>query len=131
MTYSTWLRSLKLSLWIGAIYDVAFALVLFVAPGFAAQTMKVPMPEQPFFLWMIGLFLMILAAFYLLAAYDPISYSGNVMVAIFGRFGGFLVLAYAAQSQPILAGLLVPALVDLFFSVWHAVSWWPIKPAKS
>lgn len=121
------LSGLKLSLRVGAAYDFFFAAVMLLAPGLPERLLGLRPPGDDYFLWLIAVFLCMLGGFYLLAAYDPRSYRGNIDIAIVGRSLGFAALAAGAMSDPALAGLWVLALGDLFFAVVHAVCWLPIR----
>lgn len=121
------LRLLRISLVAGALYDLVFAATMVVAPELPERLLDLPQPGEPFYLWLIATFLTMLAGFYLFAAFDPISYWGNIVLAIVGRTCGALVLGLAAWSDPALAGLVPLAVADLLFAVLHAVFWWPIR----
>lgn len=121
------LRALRTSLVAGALYDVAFAAVMVVAPSLPERIFGLPQPGESFYLWLIAVLLCMLAAFYLLAAWDPVSYHGNVAVAIGGRTAGGVVLLLATVGRPDLAGLLPLAIGDLVFAALHAFFWWPIR----
>jgi len=112
---------------VGALYDSLFALLIVALPELPARLLGLPIPEETYLLWLQAVFLLMLSAFYLLAAYDPVAYGGNVAVAILGRGAGFLVLTAAALGNPAWGGLWPLALADLFFAVCHALAWWPIR----
>lgn len=121
-----WLRLLRLSLFVGALYDIALAAQLLFAPEVAEKLLRVPRPGEDFYLWLLAVLLGMLAAFYLLAAFDPISYRGNVVVAIAGRAVAGLVLVQAARKTGF-AGLYVLAAGDLLFAAAHGLFWMPIR----
>lgn len=121
-----WLRLLRLSLLAGALYDLGLAAQLLVAPDVAESLLRVPRPGEDFYLWLTAVMLGMLAAFYLLAASDPISYRGNVAVAIAGRAVAGLVLLHAGRKTGF-AGLYVLAAGDLFFAAAHGLCWLPIR----
>lgn len=125
--YSTLLRLLRWSLVLGAAYDAVFAVLFVVAPELPQRWTGLPMPGESFYLWLIAVFLGMLAAFYLLAAYDPVSYQGNVAVAVVGRAAGALALGWAAVGRPDLAGLWLLAAGDGLFAVLHAGFGWPVR----
>lgn len=118
---------LKGSLVAGAVYDLIFAAAMVLIPELSARLLGLRLPQEPFYLWLIAVFLLMMASFYLLAAYDPKSYSGNIDVGIAGRFLGFLVLMTAAILDPSMPILYALAAGDLFFAVAHAVFWLPIR----
>ena len=90
------LRLLKLSLRAGAAYDLIFALAMVAFPALAAELLGLRLPGDPYYLWLIAVFLVMLAGVYLLAAYDPRAYWGNIVVGIGGRTLGFFALLAAA-----------------------------------
>ncbi len=124
--YSVYLRLLRISLVVGAVYDLLLAVLLAVRPGLLEQLFGIPLPGEDFYIWLISLFLLILAAVYALAAYDPASYYGNVLVAIGARFAASLVLV-AGGLQGDIPGLYPLAAGDFAFFVVHAVFWWPVR----
>ncbi|MEM8934589.1 MAG: hypothetical protein AAGE94_25570 [Acidobacteriota bacterium] len=121
------LQGLRISLVCGAVYDFIFAAVALLAPGLPEQLLGLRQPGDPYFIWLIAVFLCMLGGFYLFAAYDPRSYRGNIDVAIVGRTLGFVAMGYAAHRDPTLSGLWVLALSDLAFAAAHAWFWLPIR----
>jgi hypothetical protein len=121
---------LRGSLAVGAVYDLAFAVLMVVAPGLPARWLDLPLPPLPrgaFYLWVMATLLAMLAFLYLLAARDTRRYSGIVLVALVGRIVGGLFLAFAALRGPGLAGLWPLAAADLGFGLAHALFWLPIR----
>ena len=112
-------RALRISLVAGAAYDFAFAAVTVVAPELPERLLGLRPPGDAYFLWLIAVFLCMLGGFYLLAAYDPLAYGGNIVVAILGRAAGCLVMGWAAWRDPDLAGLGWLAAADGVFAVVH------------
>jgi hypothetical protein len=119
------LRLLRWSLVLGALYDLAFAAVLLSAPELPARALRLPTPGAFFYLAIMAVMLGMLAGLYLLAAQDPRRYSGVVAVAAAGRTAGGVTLALAAHGRPELAGLYPLAAADLFFGLTTALCWWP------
>lgn len=120
------LRLLRASLFAGALYDLALAALLVLAPELPERLLGVPRPGEDFYLWLLAVLLAMLAAFYLLAAFDPFSYGGNVLAAIAGRGTAGLVLALAAARTGF-SGLYLLAAGDLVFAGLHAAFWWPVR----
>lgn len=121
------LMLLRASLVLGALWDIAFALLLAFAPEASARAFDLPLPPLPegaFYLWIFAVVLLMLAAMYILAARDTRRYSGIVGVAIGGRILGGLVLSLAALRVP---GLVPMAAADLGFGIAHAAFWLPIR----
>jgi hypothetical protein len=124
------LTLLRASLVLGAIWDIAFALLLAFAPEASARAFELPLPPLPegaFYLWIFAVVLLMLASLYLLAARDTRRYSGIVGVAIGGRLLGGLVLLFAALRPSGVPGLVTMAAADLGFGIAHAVFWLPIR----
>jgi len=113
------LRALAGSLVAGAVYDFLFAASMLVAPGLIARTLILPLPGEAFYLRVLAVLLTIAGAVYLVAARDPRRQRALVGIAIAGRCAGFVVMAGSAIGRPELAGLWVPALGDLAFSLLH------------
>jgi len=124
------LTLLRASLVLGALWDAVFAVLLAVAPVAAARAFGLPLPPLPegaFYLWILAVILLMLAALYLLAARDTRRYSGIVAVAIGGRILGGLVLFYAALRPAGIPGLVPMAAADLGLGIAHAAFWLPIR----
>lgn len=124
------LALLQGSLVAGALYDLAFAVLMVAAPQVPARLLALPLPPLPegrFYLWIIAVFLLILATLYLAAAQDPRRYSAIIAVAIGGRVLGAAVFVVAALTGSGLQGLLPLAAADFAFGAAHAVAWWPIR----
>lgn len=121
------LALLRLSLYAGAAYDLAFAGLMTVAPQWAARRMGLPLPGERFFLWLIAVLLVMLAALYVKAAQDPRRYSAVIAVAIGGRLAGAAAFALSAVGQPDLAALYPLAAADAVFGLCHAAFWLPIR----
>jgi hypothetical protein len=122
---------LRGSLALGALYDAGFAVLMVAAPRPTANLLRLPLPPLPegaFYLWVMAVLLLMLAALYLLAAADAGRYSGIVVVAVGGRLLGGLALAAAAMGHRGLAGLYPLAAADLGFGIAHALFWWPPRP---
>ena len=117
-----WLALLRASLVAGALYDAAFAAAMLLAPEAAARRLGVPLPAPAFYLPLVAVFLLMLAALYLVAADDPERGARIVAVAIAGRLAGSLVLGAAARELPALWPL---AAGDFAFAVAHAAFWLP------
>lgn len=122
--HGLFLTILKGSLAVGAAYDAVLAILLGFFPQFFADLLQVPLPEEAFYLHTLAVVVGMLSLFYLLAAYDPVAYHGNVVVAILGRGLAAVVLGAAAWQHDHLAGLWLPALADGLFALVHAVTWW-------
>ncbi len=127
LSRSRFLFWLQASLVAGALYDLFFAGLLVLAPELPQRLLELEPPADPY-LWLIAVFLVMLAFFYLYAAYDPVSYEGNVLVAIGGRALGAAVMGFVAWRAPELWGFYALAAGDLVFAVAHAALYLPLRP---
>jgi hypothetical protein len=121
------LALLQASLVFGALYDLVFALFMVVAPGLPTRILRLPLPGEAFYLWLMATLLAMLAALYLLAAHDPRRYSGVILVAIAGRLCGAVAFAVAGFTEPrLLPGIAVLAVCDFALGAAPALFWLPI-----
>lgn len=113
-------RGLAQSMALGAAYDLAFGILILLFPGRGADWFGLELPADLVYLRLNGVFLLMLAALYVLPALEPRRYVGVVVVAVAGRFLGFLYLAGAwLGGRP--AAFLALALGDLFFCLLHGL----------
>jgi hypothetical protein len=117
-------RRLRTSMAAGALYDMTFAVVNLAVPQAGSWFLEIPLPEQQVYLRLTGVFLFVLALFYMLPVIHPGRYLGNVVVAIVARTAGaaFLIPAALWFGQPV--AFLALGLVDLLFAVLHLVLLW-------
>ena len=115
-------RVLSATLVAGGVYDLLFAALFVLAPGFVARTFALPLPGPPFYLPLLAVMLAMLAAVYLVAARDPAANRPLVAIAIAGRLLGAVVFAATAARHPDLGGLWPTAAGDLAFALAHAVA---------
>ena len=107
------------SMALGAAYDAAFAAAILLFPDTASALLRISLPPDPVYFRLVAVFLLMLAAMYLLPAREPRRYQGVVLVAAGGRLAGFLYLAWAwsGGAPPAFLGL---ACADLLFALFHA-----------
>jgi hypothetical protein len=105
---------------LGAAYDLVFGVMILLLPGQGAELLGLELPADAVYLRLNGVFLLMLAAFYVLPALDPRRYAPVVAIAVAGRFVGFLYLAAAwLEGRP--STFLGLAFGDLFFALVHGV----------
>ncbi len=121
------LKLLRASLAAGALYDLIFAALMLFAPTAVARVFDLPLPGSPFYLWLIAIFLTMLAILYLQAALDPRRYSAIIAVAIGGRLSGAVAFAVAAWQEPSLQGLYPLAGADAVLGLVVLFFWWPVR----
>jgi uncharacterized membrane protein (DUF4010 family) len=122
------LALLQASLFAGALYDLAFAALMVLAPGVPARVLGLPLPGEPFYLWVMAILLAMLAFLYLLAAREPRRYSGIIPIAVTGRLLGALAFAVAGYRDPrLLPGIAVLAVCDLALGISPALFWYTVR----
>jgi hypothetical protein len=104
----------------GAAYDFAFATAILGFRVPAARLLGLTLPEDPTYLQLNGILLLLLGAIYLVAGADPHRHQNLIAVVAAGRFLGFVFLfaVWVSGRPPAFFGL---ALGDLFFALLHVV----------
>jgi len=121
------LALLQASLVVGAVYDLVFAVFMIVAPGLPTRILRLPLPGEAFYLWVMAVLLGMVASLYLVAARDPRRYSGIIVVAIVGRICGALAFTVAGIVNPaLLPGIAVLAVCDFVLGAAPALFWLPL-----
>jgi hypothetical protein len=118
-----YLRLLRASLVLGALYDLGFAAFMVLAPQVPARLLALPLPGERFYLSLLAVLLSMLAVLYLAAAEDPRRYTAVVLAAACGRCAGAAAFAFAAYGRPDLHGLWILAAADLAFGLVHGSLW--------
>jgi hypothetical protein len=121
------LRLLRASLLLGALYDFVFAALMATAPQVLQRLSGLPEPGERFYLLTIAILLAMLGALYVVAAHDPRRYAAIVFVGIAGRLAGAATFAALALSRPDLPGLWQLAAGDGAFGIAHLACWWPTR----
>ena len=112
-------RRLRVSMVAASVYDGAFAVVNLAFPEWGSRMLGVPLPAETIYLRFTGIFLIMLALFYLLPAIHPGRYLGNVVVAIVGRTAGAIFLAVAWLCFGLPTAFAFLGLGDLAFAAVH------------
>ncbi len=128
---SLYLPLLRVSLAAGGVYDLVLAALLALAPKPTFGLLALPLPNEPFYLGLLVVLVAMVATLYLLAAYDPMAYAGNVLVAIGGRFAAGVTMVFMAAGRDDLSGLYILAAVDLAFAAVHAAGWLPCRHLRA
>ena len=107
---------------IGAVYDGVFGIAILAFTGPASRLLGIPLPDDPFYLHLNGVFLLILAGLYGAAAAAPERYRAIPPISAGGR-----VLGCALFAQAFVAGrpwmFLALGLLDLALAVATLVVW--------
>lgn len=114
-------RPLAISMGVAAVYDAGFAVAMVLFPVRASRILGLTPPDDPTYLGLAGLLLLILAGMYALAAADVVRHQGIVRVAIVGRALGALYLAHAALTHGMAWAFAATAAIDLAFALAHAL----------
>ncbi len=104
----------------GSAYDAAFGVAILVAKRPSARLLGLELPDDPVYLNLVGVLLLLLAAIYALAAREPERYKGVVVAAACGRLAGaaLLLSAWMGGEPRAFAGL---AAGDFLLAVLHAL----------
>ncbi len=122
MTASGAWRAVGIALIAGAFYDLVFAVAILVLPRQASSLLGIPLPPDPFYLELNGVFLILLAALYAAAASDPERYRLVAPISAGGRILGFALFVRGwAAGQP--AAFLALGVADLVFAAATLVVW--------
>jgi hypothetical protein len=122
-----YLRLLRASLILGALYDAVFAALMVAAPEATARLLRVPLPGERFYLHLMAVLLLMMALLYMAAARDPRRYATVTAVAIAGRLAGAAAFWLAAWDRPDLSSLWWLGAADFAFGAAHAVAWLPLR----
>lgn len=115
-------RTVGIVLAVGAIYDLAFAVAILGFTRNAASILGLTIPEDPVYLYLNGVLLLLLAALYGAAARAPERYSAVAPISAGGRVLGFLLFAWAWHGgRP--ATFLALGVTDLLLGLVTIVAW--------
>jgi hypothetical protein len=113
---------LAIVLAVGAGYDLLFgaAILAFTRPAAAILGLRVP--DDPVYLYLNGVFLIILGAIYAAASREPTRYPAVAPIAAIGRAGGFVlfVCVWRGGGPPAFLSL---GVVDLILAAATLVVW--------
>jgi hypothetical protein len=116
-------RALSWTLRAGGAYDLLFAALMLGAPALLSRVFELPLPGERFYLRLVAILLAMLGGTYLVAARDPRSFRGVVVLAIAGRLAGASMLALEALARPDLAhGLWPVAAADAAWGLSHLLT---------
>jgi len=115
-------RALALAMGFGAIYDLAFAAAILVVPHVSSAMLRIPLPDDRFYLRLVAVLLSILGSVYLLPARDPERFHPIAPIAAAGRVAGAVLFALAwSEGRP--ATFLVLGLADLAIALVTLAAW--------
>jgi hypothetical protein len=103
----------------GAAWDALFGIAILFFDAATARLLGLALPEDPVYLHLVGVLLLLLAALYLLPAANPERYRGVVVVAAGGRLAGFAFLTWVGLERPDGLAFLLAGAVDLILGVLH------------
>jgi hypothetical protein len=107
---------------VGAVYDLLFgaAILAFTRP--AAAILGLLVPDDPVYLYLNGVFLVILAAVYGAASRDPGRYPAIAPIAVVGRASGFVLFLWVWRRGGASAFLCL-GVADLVLAGATLVTW--------
>ena len=115
-------RSVGLALVFGAVYDLVFGVAILGFTRPAASILGLPVPTDPVYLYLDGVFLVMLAGVYAAAAREPERYRLVAPIAAGGRTIGFMLFLWAWEGgRP--KTFLALGLADLALAIATFVAW--------
>ena len=115
-------RKVRIVLAIGAAYDLAFGVAILGFTRPAAARLGLPLPDDPVYLYLNGVFLVLLAALYAAASREPERYRAVAPISAGGRVVGFGLFLWAwAGGRP--TSFLALGLADLGLAVATLAAW--------
>jgi len=122
MTHAERWRTVGIVLALGSGYDFVFGAAILGFTRAAAAILGLEVPNDPVYLYLSGVFLLILAALYATAAREPERYRAIAPISAGGRALGFLLFVWAwAHGRP--ATFLALGLADLALAAVTLVAW--------
>jgi hypothetical protein len=122
VTTSKGWRSVGAALNFGAAYDLFFGIAILTIPRLLGSWLHLEVPADPVYLYLNGVFLLLLAGIYAAAARQPDRYPAIAPIAAGGRLigCGFFLWAWAGGRPAAFFGL---ALGDLAIGVATFLAW--------
>jgi len=115
-------RTVGIALTLGAAYDLAFGVAILGFTRPAASLLGLEVPGDPVYLYLNGVFLLLLAGLYAAAAREPERYRAIAPISAGGRALGFLLFLWAwTGGRPSI--FLALGLADLALAVATLVAW--------
>ena len=122
MTHGGGWRTVGIVLAVGSGYDLVFGVAILGFTRSAAAILGLKVPDDPVYLYLNGVFLLVLAGLYAAASREPERYRAIAPISAGGRTLGFLLLIWAwAGGRP--ATFLALGLADLALAAWTIVAW--------
>lgn len=122
MTASGTWRTVGIVLAAGSIYDLVFSVAILGFTRSAATILGLAVPEDPVYLHLNGVLLLLLAGLYAAAARAPERYQAVAPISAGGRALGFVFFAWAASGgRP--AVFLALGLADLAIGIMTILAW--------
>jgi hypothetical protein len=115
-------RMVGIALAVGSAYDLGFGVAILGFTRLAASTLGLEIPADPVYLYLNGVFLLVLGALYAAAALEPERYRLIPPISAGGRTLGFLLFVWAYRGgRPIT--FLALGLADLAIALATVVAW--------
>jgi hypothetical protein len=115
-------RTAGIVLAVGAAYDLVFGVVILGFSRPAASILGLPIPDDPVYLYLNGVFLLLLGSLYAAAARQPEQYRAVAPISAGGRMLGFILFLWAwMEGRPV--SFLVLGLGDLGLAVATFAAW--------
>jgi hypothetical protein len=115
-------RTAGIVLAVGAAYDLVFGVAILGLSRPAAAILGLPIPDDPVYLYLNGVFLLLLGSLYAAASRQPERYGAVAPISAGGRTLGFILFLWAwTEGRP--TTFLVLGLGDLGLAVATFATW--------
>ena len=122
MTEARGFRPVGIVLAIGAAYDLVFGVAILAFTRRLAALLGLRVPDDPVYLYLNGVFLLVLSGIYAAAAREPERYRLVAPISAAGRTLGFVLFAWAwAEGRP--AVFLALGAADLAIAAATLFAW--------
>jgi hypothetical protein len=101
-------------------FDLIQGILILFAPRFVAAMLKLPLPSEMFYLWLVGMLQIGLALAYLIGGISPVRHIGNVVLAAVMRLAMAVLLIIIGTTQG-LSVFTYMGLAEILVGLSHAL----------
>src|SRR5260370_25374016 len=102
------------------LFDLMAGLVVLGAPRFLSLTLKLPLPSEMFYVWLVGMLQIVLALAYLIGAVNPARYLWNIVLAAVMRVAMAVLLIFVGVTNGF-AGFTLLGVAEILIGVYHSL----------
>jgi hypothetical protein len=82
-----------------AAIDLIIGLLILFAPGFTSTMLKLPLPSEMFYVWLVGMLQLNVGLAYLIGGISPVHHFGNIVLAAVMRLPMAVLLIVIGTTQ--------------------------------